>query len=165
MFKRVVILVILGFVFLIATGYFVLNQNKANTQPNDQAQTDNQPSPSLVKKTIYINDKVALIADVADTPETQAQGLSGRDSMDDGAGMLFVFQQPGLYAFWMKDMHFPLDFIWINENYQIIDITKNIPPESYPQTYQPSSPAKYVIEVSAGWTDKHSVNLGDDVSW
>src|ERR1035437_6315215 len=90
--------------------------------------------------------------DLALTQATQAQGLSGRQSLSENEGMLFVFDKPGKYPFWMKDMNFPIDMIWIGENLQVVYIEKDARPESYPESYGPSSDAKYVLEVVSGFS-------------
>src|SRR4030042_2564613 len=66
-------------------------------------------------KTAQINGQ-KIFVEIADTPEKRSQGLSGRDNLSQNQGMLFIFNQPAIPSFWMKDMNFPLDFIWINNN-------------------------------------------------
>ncbi len=104
-----------------------------------------------------------LFIDVATTPETRTRGLSGRLSMPADTGMLFVFDPPQVVAFWMKDMHFPIDIIWIDEKLHIVDITKNILPETYPSSFKPKSPVQYVLGVNAGCADEHSIAIGGTV--
>jgi uncharacterized membrane protein (UPF0127 family) len=94
---------------------------------------------------------------IADSPDEIVQGLSGRPSMQENEGMLFVFPAPLVPKFWMKEMHFALDIIWIDESKRIVGIEKNISPDTYPATFQPAVPVKYVLEVNAGWTDAHSI--------
>ena len=101
-----------------------------------------------------------LKVEIADTPQKRIDGLSGRQNLDQNKGMLFIFEKPDHYSFWMKNMKFPIDIIWIDENKKIIDITKNASQESYPERFSPKIPAKYVLEVNAGWADKHNVKIG-----
>src|SRR5664279_2881599 len=61
--------------------------------------------------------------EIADTEAERTLGLGNRSTLPENNGMLFVFDKPGNYGFWMKDTNFPLDFIWIDENKNIIDIT------------------------------------------
>ncbi len=96
------------------------------------------------------------------------KGLSGRNSLKDTQGMLFDFtklenKQP---AFWMKDMKFSLDILWIQNN-AVVGITKNIPApknskDVLPSYYAPGD-IDYVIEVNAGWSDAHNIKTGDSV--
>src|SRR6185312_9026705 len=89
--------------------------------------------------------------EVADTDASRERGLSYRDVLLLGHGMLFVFQIPGTYGFWMKDMHFPLDIIFADSNGIIVTIERDATPESYekdpPDVFYPASPISYVLEV------------------
>lgn len=87
---------------------------------------------------------------LAETQEEHARGLSGRMELDADMGMLFIFDRPDRYAFWMPDMHFPIDIIWIGDDWRIVDIAARVTPESYPDSFIPRAPAQYVLEVNAG---------------
>jgi len=104
-----------------------------------------------------------LYVELADTPELQTRGLSDRIELADNAGMLFIHNKPDFYSFWMKDMKFPLDIIWINEAYVIVDISKDLKPDSYPKLFSSIKPAKYVLEVNSGWANENNVVIGDRV--
>ncbi|HEY4521530.1 MAG TPA: DUF192 domain-containing protein [Candidatus Paceibacterota bacterium] len=99
--------------------------------------------------------------ELADTEEKRTKGLSGIKKLQENSGMLFIFEIPAEYHFWMKDMRFPLDIIWIGENKKIVAISENIFPETYPASFSPSEPVKYVLEVNAGWTNKNGVRVGE----
>ncbi|MCH8986811.1 DUF192 domain-containing protein, partial [Patescibacteria group bacterium] len=101
--------------------------------------------------------------ELADTLEKRVRGLSGRDKLLKNQGMLFIFDKPNFHSIWMKDMRFALDIIWIDEEWRVIDITKNALPESFPQTFRPISPAKYILEVNAGFTEKNRIRIGNQV--
>jgi hypothetical protein len=101
--------------------------------------------------------------DVADTYLTLHQGLSGRKSLASNEGMFFVFDKPDTYGFWMKDMNFPIDIIWMDKDYKIIHIEKEVKPTTYPTVFYPTSGASYVFEVGAGETDSLHVAVGDRV--
>lgn len=68
-----------------------------------------------------------LTVEVASTITQKQQGLSGRASLPEGRGMLFTFDQPGPYSFWMKDMNFALDFIWLQRG-TVVEMEQNVPP-------------------------------------
>ena len=106
-----------------------------------------------------------IVVEVADTVAKQIQGLSGRASMKNNEGMLFVFKEEAIQSFWMKDMQFSLDILWIDENKIIVGIERNVSPDTFPQTFSPYKPALYVLELNAGWTEKHQVVAGDVLSW
>jgi len=75
--------------------------------------------------------------------------------------MLFLFDKSGRYAFWMKDMKFPLDFIWIAGD-KVVDIDENIPPD-YSGTLKPETPVDKVLEINAGVCEKYGIKKGDEV--
>ena len=75
--------------------------------------------------------------------------------------MLFVFTEDGKYAFWMKDMQFSIDIIWLAADGTVVYIVPNLSPATYPQTYTPDTPARFVLEVPAGFVAAHSVRIGD----
>ncbi|MGN6351023.1 MAG: DUF192 domain-containing protein, partial [Candidatus Nitrosocosmicus sp.] len=79
--------------------------------------------------TSYVKIKSLVIyVDLAITPDQQAKGLSIKNSLNDSEGMLFPFDKPGDYSFWMKDMKFPIDILWIDANNKIVHIEKNLQP-------------------------------------
>lgn len=102
--------------------------------------------------------------DVADTPALREQGLSGRKSLCADCGMLFVFETPGLYGFWMKEMNFPIDMVWVSADKKVVSITKSATPASYPNVFRPSSPVLYVVELPNGYAELHHIQIGDPVS-
>lgn len=79
--------------------------------------------------------------------------------------MLFVFAEAEQYSFWMKDMNYPIDIVWIDANRQVVAITENATPESYPLKFTPPVPVKYVLEVRSGWNTRHRVKVGDVTNW
>ncbi|OHA85158.1 MAG: hypothetical protein A2408_03460 [Candidatus Yonathbacteria bacterium RIFOXYC1_FULL_52_10] len=107
---------------------------------------------------------VPIEIEIVDTLSTREQGLSGRTTLGEREGMLFVFETAEVYRFWMKDMMFPLDIIWIGEDWRVVDITHNALPTSYPATFAPQTPARYVLEVPAGTAKRESFAIGDEVT-
>ena len=126
-------------------------------------------SPSDIQYVKIAGQSVKV--DLALTPLEQEQGLSGRTELGPNEGMLFVFQEPGKYFFWMKDMKFAIDMIWlaprslgevgIEEDLQVVYIKKDAKPESYPDLFGPDQNSKYVLEVSSGFSDKYNLQIGD----
>ena len=154
MFKKILIIIVVTVVGLLVFSYFNFNESIPATAQ----------SPAKNENTLSIND-VQINIEIADDPSEQAQGLSGREYLAQDSGMLFVFPQPTTPAFWMKDMKFSLDFIWIDEGGEIIEITKSVSPATYPKTFMPPSPVKYVLEVNSGWTEKNGVKVGDKIEF
>lgn len=115
-------------------------------------------------KTVNIGGKAEFKVGLAVTREQRAKGLSGREYLADDEGLLFVFQNPGRHGFWMKDMNFAIDIIWVDEEKKVVDIRENANPESYPaETFYPSYPALYVLEINAGLVEKYGIKVGDSV--
>ncbi|MEX0930603.1 MAG: DUF192 domain-containing protein [Candidatus Paceibacterota bacterium] len=104
---------------------------------------------------------VCIDVDVAESPEERAQGLSGRAELADGTGMLFVFAETGLHSFWMKDMRFSIDILWFSSDRRLVQVVKDASPESFPESFRPSEPALYVLEVPAGATSQYGVAEGN----
>jgi uncharacterized membrane protein (UPF0127 family) len=107
--------------------------------------------------------KGAIEVEVANTKASRELGLSGRHNMRDDEGMLFVFDTPGRYGFWMKDMEFPLDIIWINENGVVVSVERDVAKDSYPKAFMNQSDASYVLEINAGLAEKFGIYIGSKV--
>ncbi len=106
--------------------------------------------------------------ELANSPQSQEKGLSGKEKLKDNEGMLFVFDYPEKYSFWMKDMKFDLDIIWIGEDMKVVYIKRNAPADDIFDTYTPddnSQDAKYVLEVLSGFSDRHNLEVGDKVDF
>lgn len=102
---------------------------------------------------VRMPDGRAIRVGIAQDEATRTRGLSGVDQLAQNEGMWFEFDSLGYYPFWMKDMKFSIDIIWVDENYRVTDIVRNVPvPQvgSIIPTYQNTQPAKYVLEVNAG---------------
>jgi uncharacterized membrane protein (UPF0127 family) len=100
---------------------------------------------------------------VANTPDLRERGLSGRTGLPSDSGMLFVFDTPSRYGFWMKDMEFPIDIIWISGD-RVVGIEKSLSPDSYPQIFYPEEDVNFVLEVPAGFSERHNINIADSFS-
>ena len=114
---------------------------------------------NIQSKIIKLNN-TSFAVEVADTPETRRKGLSGREALPEGTGMLFVFDAPSRYGFWMKDMNFAVDIVWIDERSRVIDVEKEVTPETFPQVFYPDQPVKYVLELPTGAVDKYQIATG-----
>jgi uncharacterized membrane protein (UPF0127 family) len=125
--------------------------------------TQNTQPVSDIKYVNFGDTKIKVELAISDAE--RAQGLSGNLSLSEGEGMLFVFDKPNLYKIWMKDMNFPIDIIWFSENKKIVYIQENAKPEDFPALYGPKENAKYVLEVSAGFSEKNKLKVGDKVDF
>ena len=113
---------------------------------------------------VIINNKIINV-ELAKTSSQHIQGLSNRSSLDAYSGMLFIFADKQIRSFWMKEMEFPLDIIWILDN-KIVGIESNVPiPENInnlPSYLSPES-VNYVLEINAGFAEKNNIKIGDMV--
>lgn len=118
---------------------------------------------TITEQAILNVDGKHLVANVANTPHERELGLSGTHFLNSGNGMFFVFDDAEEHGFWMKDMEFSIDIIWIDENNQIVDMEENVSPDTYPTVFTPDVPARFVLEVMAGWAAENDVEIGDTV--
>lgn len=102
-----------------------------------------------------------ITAEVVKTPESRSQGLSGRPSLSPRTGMFFVFDALGRYGFWMKDMQFPVDVVWLGDDLSIVHMWQDASPDSFPAVLTPDTLARYVLEVPAGAARAAGVSIGD----
>ncbi len=106
---------------------------------------------------------ITLKAQIADTDCKTQLGLSGRKSLEKDNALLFTFPRMGNYGFWMKDMNFSLDIIWVGESFTITGIQKNISQNTYPEIFGENFKARYVIEVKSGFSDAYGIKVGDKI--
>lgn len=111
---------------------------------------------------VLSGDTFSLI--LADNPQERMQGLSGREKLSAREGMLFVFEEKSHWGFWMNDMNFPIDIIWLDEDYGVVGIKELATPESYPETFYPHTPALYVLEFNAGTVARYGIEMGDQIA-
>jgi len=109
-----------------------------------------------------------FVVEIVDSVEERQQGLMFRESLDRDKGMLFIFEQSGVYAFWMKNTLIPLDIIWINSEKEIVFIAKDAQPceaDEACQSINPGKEALYVLEVNAGVTTEINLEVGDKLDF
>lgn len=151
--KQIVILIFIGFAFSLFL-ISILEDGKLDKE------IFGKDKMSLA--TVYIAD-IPLWVEVADSFEKRKTGLSGRESLKEDRGMLFVFDRSLKHGIWMKDMNFPIDIFWIDENNRIVDIQTNAEPESFPKIFYPKADAMYIIETISGFQRIYNINIGDRV--
>jgi len=149
MMKKVLIIVgiiLLALIIVIAVKYIDNNTN-------------------IGRPTATINDQSFNLY-VAKTPKDKEIGLSKYESLPENYGMLFPFDKAAIHSFWMKNMKFPIDIIFIKDR-TIVTIHKNVPNPSVQNTslpiYMPKTPAKLVLEINAGLSEKYNFQEGDTV--
>ena len=109
---------------------------------------------------------ICVQAEIADTEAERQGGLMSRNRLPDGYGMLFVFEKAARHSFWMKNMRFPLDIIWLSKEKQVVHIAKNVPPcQDTCDSIIPPQAASYALEVNAGFADKYSIEVGSKLTF
>jgi len=137
-----------------------------STQAPDTTVLDASTKPA---KPLVMVGGVSFTVELAETPQQVARGLSGRDSLAQGAGMLFVHDKEQRYTFWMKDMRFPLDLLWIDADCAVADISAQVPPPEPGQLdrslplFSPKTPVLHVLEINAGAASVAGISIGDAV--
>ena len=146
-FRSIVFLV--GLVFVVVAAVFL---------------TSNSPKPISGTPIIKLGGQEVTVI-IADTPEERTQGLSGRQSLAEGEGMLFVFPEDGRHSIWMKDMLFSIDIVWVSPDGVVVDIAAGVSPDTYPAAFSPRSEARYVLELPAGFTERYTIVVGNRVEF
>jgi uncharacterized membrane protein (UPF0127 family) len=111
---------------------------------------------------------VELSAEIPTTQELMGKGLAVKNELKENESMLFVFDKPEKHSFWMKDMKFPIDIIWLDSNGKAVHIEENLEPcplAPICPTYPPSADSQYVLETVAGFTQRHNVSVGTDIDF
>ena len=159
-FKKVLLPILLVIIFITVAGMFY---RKMQELPVAQ-----------VIKTVKIGN-ASIKTEVADSDAKKQKGLSGRSSLDKNSGMLFIMNNKVIPTFWMKDMKFAIDIIWILSSSgdvkdgKIVQIDKNVEPQtgSTPDSklklYSSKSAVDYVLEVNSGYSDLHNIKVGDSL--
>lgn len=128
---------------------------------------DGQPALRTITAT-FGGETVVL--EVADGAGERTSGLSGRDGLAEGAGMLFVWDEEAAHTLWMKDMRFALDFVWLDVGRRVVQVDRDVQPQPGASDgdlvrYSPPTPVKYAIEVTAGEAARLGVAVGDVIAF
>jgi uncharacterized protein len=171
---NIIIAVILILIILIGSLVLFTNPEKRSMRKPAETikQQPEQPSKPVFRKDGNLrflksgSNKVItdIEIEVANDDGAREQGLMYRDTMAENAGMLFMMETEELQAFWMKNTIISLDILFVNSERRIVSIHKNCTPYSLDQI-QSEYPALYVVEVNAGYTEKHGIQVGDYISF
>lgn len=117
----------------------------------------------LPETELHFSTGQKLIVEVADELDEQIPGLSNRDRLEEGHGMIFVYQDQAERLFWMKDMRFAIDIVWISDG-EVVGIEHRVPPptdaEVTPTIYSSPDSVDLVLEVPAGYMEKQGIGIG-----
>jgi uncharacterized membrane protein (UPF0127 family) len=153
---------IAGILLIIISNTSISHTNADNFLAGISAPPDRYQRAEVTVNNITLNTDLAL------TQEQQTKGLAIKNAMNETQGMLFVFQQPALESFWMKDMKFPIDIIWMDANRTVVYIAPNLQP--CPTVgdcpgYVPTKESLYVLETTAGFSQRHHVKPGTQMNF
>lgn len=148
------IFVLIGFVFLV---FVVIVVFQISTRPISNILKNSSASKATINSATFQ-------VELARTPKEKVEGLSGRENLSQDAGMLFLFDKPSYYTFWMRGMKFPLDMIFILDD-KVVAVFENLPPatEENPPQYGSDILADKVLEINAGEARKNNIKVGDSV--
>ena len=153
-----ILLLIVGTLWLIFSTY------PPTPSPSSKSTPESTHTKEYTRRTLTLAD-TSITVEIADTAEKRILGLSHRTALSPQSGMLFVFPEKDTHSIWMKDMRFSIDILWLDETGAIIHIEKHITPDTYPTLFTPPTPARFVLEVPAGFVDTHSIHMGESVEW
>lgn len=127
------------------------------------------PVQTLFKQTTAVVNNSTFNLTLAKSQKEKEVGLSEKKSLEQNSGMLFIFEKPDLYSFWMKNMKFPIDIIFIKDN-KVVTVYPNAKPptnteDSSLTIYKPEEPADKVLEINAGLTEKNNIKKGDEIKF
>jgi hypothetical protein len=156
-----------GLIFAIFTVINSVSQQEDIPPIEDEISVE-PPSVTQVETATIVNtsagsNDIIITAEIADTAEERAQGLMFRESLPPDRGMLFIFEQPQQVSFWMKDTFISLDIIFIDEDFQIVNIARETEPLQTNQLYPSDGEVLYVLEVNAGFSDEYNYSVGDEL--
>lgn len=147
-FKAIVILLSIGALSVLFLRFWVPQKKEGDFVTNGTLHTET----------------ITIPVRIVDTEKARIQGLSGTLALPEGEGMLFVFDTPASYGFWMKDMHYSIDIVWIDASFRVVGVSESLSPFSYPETFFPPVPVQYVLEMNSGDARRYKLTLGTTVS-
>ena len=134
--------------------------------------TQSAPEPTTQTKKFHQvrigTDDFEILADMAVTQEEKSRGLAVKNTLAEDEGMMFFFQNESKYGFWMKDMKFPIDILWLDSLGRVVHIESNLQPcvtEDDCPVYTSDENASYVLETVAGFAEKHGITVGTDLDF
>ena len=125
-------------------------------------------SQNLETQNLFIiteTSEIVVKVEIADEPQERNSGLMFRESLDHNSGMFFVFEREDRLSFWMKNTLIPLDMLFIDENFEIVEIKEFVPPclEDPCPNFPSNKPARYVLEVNGGFVEKNNIKVSDKI--
>jgi uncharacterized membrane protein (UPF0127 family) len=151
---------------LITSAAQINNSTNNNTNPILKAIQEGLSADNKYLKAKVTVKGFELNADVPITSELMARGLAVKNQLKESEAMLFVFEESAQHSFWMKDMKFPIDIIWLDSDGKVGHIEQNLQPcvsVLICTSYSPDIDSQYVLETVAGFTQRHNISVGTDI--
>jgi uncharacterized protein len=152
--------------------------SSSNNNNNTNNNNNNNPVLKAIQEAFltdsrYLKAKVTvkdleLNADVPTTSELMSKGLAVKNELKENEAMLFIFEESAKHSFWMKDMKFPIDILWLDSASKVVHIERNLQPCASVficTSCSPSVDSQYVLETVAGFAQRHDVKLGSDIDF
>lgn len=150
---------------LAASAIAILGDKKPAATTPGSAYRCFEPTPDFQSGRRAVRTRCRLNLEIADSEMERVEGLSDRDELPVQDGLLFIFDTAGQHCIWMKDMRFPIDIVWLDEDKRIVMIKSEVSPETYPDSFCNEQPAKYVIEINARVSSALRLRTGQRVSF
>jgi len=155
--------IVTGVLAIAVIGFFIYNNFLKNHEPELEYYTFTKEGELTFTDSLGTL-KVKIDLEIADNDYERQLGLMNRKEMKENDGMIFIFPRQDYQSFWMRNTLISLDMIFVNDQKKIVTIHKNTKILS-DQSYPSSQPAIYVVEVLAGFTDRHNIQVGDKIDW
>lgn len=166
--QSIIAFILLGVFVLGGAAYYIVPLISAEkVEPNNLSSPANAPTFTKEGEVTFLKGgkkHKKIDVEIAENENERAKGLMYRSYIPDSVGMLFIFDQSEPQSFWMHNTSIPLDIIYVDENKKIISIAANTEP--YSDEAVPSlGNAQFVVEVNAGFSEKHDIKTGDAISF
>ena len=161
-------LLIFGFlIFTIVISYIIYGSVSYGLSKL-QIYSYNDPSVYSTENTVYLKMVGVVCGDdnkfstyIAKSDSDKDKGLSVFNKIKSNEAMIFSFDTPDKYSFWMKGMKFPIDIVWLDQDKKIVDVKSDVAVNSYPESFVPSTESSYVLEFNAGTVNNLNIKIGD----
>lgn len=172
-FSGFAIMLALASLLLLIAFQYVLAAEAASQTNHAHTNLVKALQDALQNDTEYLRAKVSLegfelSAEIPVTGELMSKGLSVKNQLRENESMLFVYEEPLRHTFWMRDMKFPIDIIWLDSNGKIVHIEENLMPCPLVlicPSYAPNADSQYVLETIAGFAQRHNISLGTTIKF
>ena len=152
---------------LCLAGAFYYFRDKAPVAPPSESAVTSPAAKPEIQGTVTFasgDNPRTIDVEIARSAYEHSKGLMDRTSMPHSQGMLFIFDDMSPRSFWMRNTRISLDIIFVDDKYKVVSIQKNAVPMSE-ESLPSEGPAKYVVEVNAGFTDLYNIRPGDSLTF